>query len=77
MGLELLTVSEVMDLLRMSRDTVYRLAARGQLPGRKVGRAWRFPKDVIEAYLRQRIGRAQPLPGDRPGGKLADINQEH
>jgi len=53
-SLELLTIEEVMDLLRVSRDTVYRLAASGKLPGRKIGRAWRFPKDEIESYVRQR-----------------------
>ena len=54
MKIELLTVDEVMDLVRISRDTVYRLAARGELPGRKIGRTWRFPKDEIEAYIRRR-----------------------
>ena len=56
MKIELLTVDEVMDLVRISRDTVYRLAAKGELPGRKIGRTWRFPRDEIEAYIRQRPG---------------------
>ena len=46
-----LTGHEVAKLLRVSRDTVYRLAARGELPGRKIGRIWRFPKDAIQEYL--------------------------
>jgi len=37
--------------MRISRDTVYRLAARGDLCGRKVGRIWRFPKSAIEEYV--------------------------
>ncbi len=57
MKIELLTVDEVMELVRISRDTVYRLAARGELPGRKIGRTWRFPKDEIETYIRQRPGK--------------------
>ncbi len=48
---DVLTGDEVARLLRVSRDTVYRLAARGQLPGRKVGRIWRFSKDAIHDYL--------------------------
>jgi len=47
-ALELLTVAQVMDLLQLSRDTVYRLAARGELPGRKIGNVWRFPRHEIE-----------------------------
>lgn len=51
MAQEVLTVQEVAALLRVSRDTVYRLAARGGIPGRKIGRVWRFPKDAIQGYL--------------------------
>jgi excisionase family DNA binding protein len=49
---DVLTGDEVAAILRVSRDTVYRLSARGELPGRKVGRIWRFPKSAIEEYLR-------------------------
>jgi len=46
-----LTVAEVAVFMRVSRETVYRLAVRGELPGRKVGRIWRFSKDAIQDYL--------------------------
>jgi PTS system nitrogen regulatory IIA component len=48
---DVLTGDEVAKLLRVSRDTVYRLATRGQLPARKVGRIWRFSKDAIRKYV--------------------------
>ena len=64
--MKLLTVEEVMDLLRMSRDTVYRLAARGQLPGRKIGRAWRFPADELERYLRRSSSGSRPAGTEDP-----------
>ncbi len=54
MALDILTAAEVADLLRVSRDTVYTLASRGELPGREVGRSWRFPKGTIEIYIRER-----------------------
>lgn len=54
MRLKLLSVNDVMELLQVSRDTIYRLAAIGEIPGRKIGRAWRFPSDEIEAYVRRR-----------------------
>ena len=50
---DVLTGDEVARLLRVSRDTVYRLAARGELPGRKIGRIWRFQRRSIEEYLSQ------------------------
>lgn len=49
---EVLTVTEVAAFMRVSRETVYRLTARGELPGRKIGRIWRFPKDAIQEYMR-------------------------
>ena len=48
---DVLTVGEVAAFMRVSRETIYRLAARGELPGRKTGRIWRFPRDAIQAYL--------------------------
>ena len=48
---EALTIEEVAKVLKVSRETVYRLAAAGQLPGRKVGRIWRFSATAIERYL--------------------------
>ncbi len=52
--MKLLTVEEVTGMLRMCRDTVYRLASEGKLPGRKIGRTWRFPADELERWLRER-----------------------
>lgn len=51
MSAELLTLAEVARRLRVSDDTVYRLAASGKLPGTKVGRAWRFRADAISTLL--------------------------
>ncbi|MCH8147438.1 MAG: helix-turn-helix domain-containing protein [Planctomycetes bacterium] len=62
MTLEILTAKELAKLMRVSPDTIYALAARGELPGRRVGRIWRFPKDAIETYIREQIS---PLPVTR------------
>jgi excisionase family DNA binding protein len=51
MSLTFLTIDEVSSMLRLSRDTVYRLAQSGELPGKKVGRAWRFVSEEIESYV--------------------------
>jgi excisionase family DNA binding protein len=76
MVMQLLTVDEAAQLLRVSRDTVYRLAGVGALPGRRIGRLWRFSATAIEAYLSGQAEDAVPservakagLPTGDPGG---------
>jgi excisionase family DNA binding protein len=48
---EVMSVRELADFLRLSVHTVYRLAEQGKLPGRKVGKHWRFHRDAIVAWL--------------------------
>jgi excisionase family DNA binding protein len=48
----LLTVDEVAEYLSVDRITVYRLLSREQLPGFKVGKQWRFKREMVEAWLR-------------------------
>lgn len=55
MATELLTLAEVAARLRVSHDTVYRLALSGKLSGTKVGRSWRFPAEAIEHLLESEI----------------------
>lgn len=53
-----LTVKEVSTYLRLAESTIYKLAQEGQLPGRKVGGAWRFSREEIEGWLRGRPSNA-------------------
>jgi excisionase family DNA binding protein len=48
---QVMKASEVAQLLRVPDSTVYDLARRGKLPGHKVGRAWRFIRPEVEAWL--------------------------
>ena len=48
---EILTIRQVAEHLQMSATTVYQLASRGDLPGRKVGGMWRFIKSEIDAWI--------------------------
>ncbi len=43
----ILTVKDIAGYLRLSEMTVLRLANQGVIPGAKIGRQWRFEKDVI------------------------------
>lgn len=44
---DILTVKEIADYLRLSEMTVLRLTNQGAIPGVKIGRQWRFRKEVI------------------------------
>lgn len=48
----MLTSSEVMELLRISRATLWRLTTSGELKGVKIGRTWRFSRSNIEHYMK-------------------------
>jgi len=48
---EVLTAEETAELLRVSTKTVLTLARGGALPGTKVGRAWRFLRTDVVAYV--------------------------
>jgi len=44
---QILTASQVAELLQVHLRTVYKLARRGLIPGRKFGGGWRFSRDEI------------------------------
>ena len=48
---KLLTIEEIADWIRINKFTVYRMAERGELPGIKVARQWRFKEGDIEKWL--------------------------
>jgi excisionase family DNA binding protein len=51
MAIGVLEVGDVAKMLNVSSITVYRLAKAGKIPARKVGRVWRFNRDVIASWL--------------------------
>jgi excisionase family DNA binding protein len=51
-GDEILTVKELADYLKIAEKTAYRFVAEGKLPAFKVGSAWRFKKDAIDAWIK-------------------------
>jgi len=48
---KLLTIEEVAAYLRLNRFTVYRMAERGELPGAKIARRWRFAEQDLKQWL--------------------------
>ena len=48
---EIMTPEQVALYLQMTTDTVYRLIRRHKLPAARIGRAYRIPKDDVDAFL--------------------------
>jgi excisionase family DNA binding protein len=48
---EVLTLSEAARFLRVKRAILQRLAAKGDVPARKVGEEWRFSRAALQAWL--------------------------
>lgn len=47
-----MTVSEVADLLRVSKMTVYRMVHSGEIFSVRFGKSFRLPKRSVDQYLR-------------------------
>lgn len=54
--------------LRMPKSTLYKVLQRGDLPGHKIGKLWRFDRDEIDEYIKN--GKKQvSREGDSGGGR--------
>jgi PTS system nitrogen regulatory IIA component len=60
----IMTAEDVAKYLKITPATVYRLAQRGELPGAKIGRVWRFRKEAIDNLLQEQES-VQPGKGER------------
>ena len=51
---EILTVGQVSKLLKLHQRTIYKLVRNGTIPGRRVGKSWRFLKSEIIKWFGKR-----------------------
>jgi excisionase family DNA binding protein len=66
---EIITPSEVAQMLKIHIKTVYRLAEQGVIPGSRVGRSWRFNRKSILGLVASNAGpgsNSDPTPEDPP-----------
>ena len=54
--LEILTVEEACEALKIGRNAIYRLLNSGKLKGYRNGRVWRIPKVAVREYILTSIG---------------------
>ena len=48
---DIMTVPEVAGYLQMSRSKIYRLLKTRQIPAMRIGKSWRFRKDLLDNWL--------------------------
>lgn len=67
-----LTVTEVAEMIRVSRMTVYRWVQNGDLPAVRVGRSVRVPEQAVDVFLQQSAAhpRWQTEDDDRSAGAV-------
>ncbi|MBU0676185.1 MAG: helix-turn-helix domain-containing protein [Proteobacteria bacterium] len=47
----ILTIEELAVYLKISKSSLYKLAQKGEVPGQKVGKHWRFRRDIIDQWM--------------------------
>ena len=46
-----MTIGDLAAYLKLSKSTLYKLCQEGKVPGQKVGRHWRFHREVVDRWL--------------------------
>jgi excisionase family DNA binding protein len=70
-----LTVTEVADLMRVSKMTVYRLVHNGDIAAVRVGRSFRVPESAVKTYLSEAL-RAEERAGDGDPGRHREARED-
>ena len=52
---EILTVTEVAEVLKISTTQAYRLLRSNRINGFKEGKDWKIPRESVEKYILQRL----------------------
>lgn len=77
--MELLTVKETADMLRVSPVTIRRHIASGKLPAVRIGRAIRIERDAVSTLVEpvdpdlERLAQAKPTSADDPLWRIVGI----
>ena len=47
-----MTLEETAEYLQVSRDSIYHIAQKGEMPASEVGNLWRFKKEEIDEWMK-------------------------
>lgn len=59
------TIEELSDYLKISKDTIYKLAKARKIPSSKIGNQWRFNRETVDEWLSSQSS-SQPVPEQHP-----------
>jgi excisionase family DNA binding protein len=48
---EIMTTKEVAEYLKLHEITICKYAAEGAIPAKRIGRVWRFDKEIIDRWI--------------------------
>lgn len=48
---EIMTIEEVAKYLKLKPQTIYTWAQNGKIPAAKIGKEWRFRKDIVDTWF--------------------------
>jgi len=58
----IMTVHDIAEYLRLSEAKVYKMARAGQIPAIRMGKTWRFKRELIDEWIRQKAEDSIYLP---------------
>lgn len=61
-----MTLDEIAEYLKVSKETIYKMAQKGQIPGSKIGNQWRFNRQVVDEFLNAHSNINNPDDGNLP-----------
>jgi excisionase family DNA binding protein len=59
---EMMKVRDVADYLRLSEAKVYRMANNGHIPALRMGKTWRFKKEILDEWIRRETRGGESFP---------------
>lgn len=76
MAIDLLTLQDVAEALRLAERTVYAMAAAGELPAFKIRGQWRVRRMDLEAWVANKAGGTDETTPE-PSSTTASVVAEH
>ena len=61
----IMTVHDVAEYLRLSEAKVYKMANEGRVPALRIGKTWRFKKELIDEWIRRETELTLRLDGSK------------
>lgn len=52
---DVMSIKELTEYLGIGKSKIYEMIKQGKIPASKIGRQYKFSKDVIDQWLRERI----------------------